>query len=310
MSKPKVSVLIPTYNYGNFLSEAIESVLCQSYKNFELIIVDNCSTDNTFDIVNSYLKKDSRIKYYKNSTNIGMYRNYNQAMLYAEAEYIRYLNADDKLHPESLERFVEILDNNENVSIVSSYRLFFDKDKKLFMPPIKGMINGKKAITKSLTLWNFIGEPTVVMFRRKNLNLGLFDISLRMFADLDMWIRHLTVGDLYIIDEVLSYIRIHKYQSTNMLNKNFDLEIYNRLQKFEYVNRLLNMEIFEIEISDHYKKIVRSHLAQESWDILKYYMKDFKYKDALRFYIKSMIFEYMKYFIKRIYLHLKGRFGL
>ena len=111
MPNPKVSVLIPTYNYAHYLPEAIDSVLAQTFEDFEVIIVDNCSTDNTEEIVMEYLQKDKRIQYFKNEENIGPYRNYNQCLLYASGEYIKFLNADDKFAPTLLEKFVHILEN-------------------------------------------------------------------------------------------------------------------------------------------------------------------------------------------------------
>lgn len=92
---PKISVCIPTYNSGEFLSEAIQSVLDQSFQNFELIISDNASEDNTTEIVNAF--NDSRIQYYRNKKNIGMYENFNHCLDLAEGEYIKFLCATDYL---------------------------------------------------------------------------------------------------------------------------------------------------------------------------------------------------------------------
>lgn len=241
MSNPKVSVLIPAYNYAQYLPEAIDSVLAQTYVDFELIVVDNCSTDNTEEIVNNYAKNDARIKFVQNQENIGMYRNYNQALLYASGKYIKFLNADDKFEPTLLEKFVNVLENDTTISIITSYRQFFGSKNDILQPRYKGRIEAKTAILASLRHGNWIGEPTTVMFRRSNLNLGLFDISLLMFADQDMWLRHLRVGDLYIIDEVLSFFRIHEEQGTAYLTSNRDKRLFNLLQYAEYRrNAILN----------------------------------------------------------------------
>ncbi len=98
---PKVSVLIPTYNMACFLDEAIESVLTQTFEDFELIVMDNASTDNTEDIVNKYLG-DVRVKYFRNNLNVGMTKNWNKCLLVANGKYIKFLNADDKLHQDNL----------------------------------------------------------------------------------------------------------------------------------------------------------------------------------------------------------------
>ena len=241
MPNPKVSVLIPAYNYAKYLPEAIESVLSQTFTDFELIIVDNCSTDNTKEVVNNYAKNDSRVAFIRNKENIGMYRNYNQALLHATGDYIKFLNADDKFEPTLLEKFVNILDNDITISVVTSNRQYFGSKNDILTPPFKGKVESITAILSSLKKGNWIGEPTTVMFRRENLNLGLFDISLLMFADQDMWLRHLRVGNLYIIDEVLSFFRMHEEQGTVQLTSNNDKRLFNILQYAEYRrNALLN----------------------------------------------------------------------
>lgn len=252
MNVVKVSVLIPTYNYGHFLSETIESVLSQTFQDFELIVVDNCSTDTTEQIMGNYIKKDNRIKFIRNNENIGMYRNYNQALLLARGEYIKFLNADDKFEPTLLEKFVDILDKDLSIALVTSYRQYFGLKDDILIPPYIGKVDAVSAIFSSLKKGNWIGEPTTVMFRRKNLNLGLFDISLLMFADQDMWLRHLRVGDLYVIDEVLSYFRIHEEQGTIELNSNNEKIIFNKLQNTEYlrnaiVNNKFGYNLFSID---------------------------------------------------------------
>src|SRR5687768_7682840 len=116
---PKVSILIPTFNYGRYLDEAIQSALQQTFRDFELIIVDNNSTDNTKEMISQYLS-DERIRYYRNETNIGLVNNFNRCLELATAPYIKFLLADDILHPELLEMFVQILDEYETVALVTS----------------------------------------------------------------------------------------------------------------------------------------------------------------------------------------------
>lgn len=251
MLNPKVSVLIPTYNYAHYLPEAIDSVLAQTFEDFELIIVDNCSSDNTEEVVAVYLGKDKRVQYFKNSENIGPYRNYNQCLLYASGEYIKFLNADDKFDLTLLEKFVDVMDKNQNISIVTSSRQYFGSKNDIIKLPFSGVIEAKIAILSSLQKSNWIGEPTTVMFRSKNLNLGLFDISILVFSDQDMWLRQLRVGNLYAIDEILSYFRIHENQGTNQLSENHEIRIFNRVQYADYRRSAIlnhrfgyNLEIF------------------------------------------------------------------
>lgn len=110
--QPLVSVLMTAYNREKYIAEAIESVLNSTYHNFELIIVDDVSTDKTYSIARSYTKKDNRIYVYKNESNLGDYPNRNKAATYAKGKYIKYLDADDKLYPYGLEIMVGVMERS------------------------------------------------------------------------------------------------------------------------------------------------------------------------------------------------------
>lgn len=237
---PKVSVLIPTYNMGEFLDDSIQSVANQTFQDFELIIVDNCSEDNTEQVVQKYLR-DERIHFFKNSRNIGMYGNWNKCLEYAKSKYIKFLNADDKLSPLILEKFVEILENDSEVSLVTSWREHFGGSYKIDQPPHEGKIDGKIALADSFFLlnnWsynNWIGEPTSVMFRKKDLWVGGFKAELQWLADWDMWLRLLTAGDLYVVPEVLSYQRHHSKQATKDVKKDY-INYFEEYAYYKYVS--------------------------------------------------------------------------
>lgn len=150
---PKVSVCIPVYNRPDYVAEAIESVLQQTYKDFELIITDNCSTDNTPEVIKSYAAKDNRVKYYRNQYNMIIASNINRAMLLARGKYIKPLFSDDKFAPRCLELFVDALDNHPKVSLVTSYTQNFGghdniRDESYF--PATGELQGKIARLKSI----------------------------------------------------------------------------------------------------------------------------------------------------------------
>ncbi len=106
MTSPLVSVLMTAYNREKYIAEAIESILNQRYKNWELIIVDDRSTDNTLEIARHYERLDPRIKVYQNERNLGDYPNRNQAARYASGKYLKYVDADDMMYPFGLEQLV------------------------------------------------------------------------------------------------------------------------------------------------------------------------------------------------------------
>jgi glycosyltransferase involved in cell wall biosynthesis len=114
---PLVSVLMTAYNREKYIAEAIESVLASTYTNFELIIVDDCSKDNTVAIARSYEAKDSRVKVYVNENNMGDYPNRNNAASYAKGKYLKYLDSDDLLYKHSLQVFIDFMESNPYVAL-------------------------------------------------------------------------------------------------------------------------------------------------------------------------------------------------
>src|SRR5580658_942536 len=110
VKSPSVSVLMPTYNYAGFLPEAVESVLAQDFRDFELLIVDDCSSDNTAEVVRPFCSRDARVHFAINSTNLGMADNWNHCLDQARGEYIKFLFGDDKLfHRQALGKMLALM---------------------------------------------------------------------------------------------------------------------------------------------------------------------------------------------------------
>ena len=213
MPEPKVSVCLPCYNRQDYVSESIESVLKQTLDNFELIIIDNCSTDNTPQIVGQYARRDNRIRFIRNDYNMGICSSLNRAIVLSCGEYIKFLFSDDLLASRCLEVFVSVLDKNQSVSLVTSFTKTIGKsdlvrDEKFF--PGTGLLEGKKSQKSLFFDGNWPGSPSNTMFRRRDLHIGLFNHMWKYWVgDLDMWMRLLGVGDAYVVPEVLSFARIH-----------------------------------------------------------------------------------------------------
>ena len=298
MGVPIVSVLIPTYNKAEFLGEAIESVLNQTFKDFELIIIDDCSTDNTDEVVKRY-QNDYRVKYFKNIKNLGIGGNWNKTLSFALGKYIKFLMGDDKFEPELLEKYVAVMENNPNVSLVTSYRGVFGDKKSIIKQPLEGIIESKKAIELVLKHGNWIGEPTTVMFRRENLWLGNFKIELKFLLDIEMWVRHLSCGDLYVIPEVLSWFRQYSGQYTEEVKKHFG-DIFEWYYLFEMVfydrKRYFIDEIKDAEklkkksFMKHYKRIY-SMIKSGSFKLVLECMRIAKKESIfLPFLFKSLLY--------------------
>ena len=117
--KKLVSIILPTYNGKRFLRESIESVINQTYKDWELIVVNDCSTDNTLQIIEEYAQKDNRIKYITNEINSKLPQSLNNGFKLAKGEYYTWTSDDNKYYPTAIEEMVQFLDINNDVDLVS-----------------------------------------------------------------------------------------------------------------------------------------------------------------------------------------------
>ena len=213
-SVPRVSVCIPVYNCEQYVGQAIESVLAQTYTDFELIILDNCSTDSTGAVIRRY--NDSRIRLVENETNIGAAGNWNKALSEATGEFIKLLCADDYLYDTCLERQLLLMDRSAGgqVVMVCCGRDVVDNQGNRLMKrgfgAAEGRVSGKLAIKKTVRSGtNLFGEPSAVLLRAAALKqVGLFDGSRNYVIDLDYWCRLLLQGEIAVIPESLAAFRV------------------------------------------------------------------------------------------------------
>jgi glycosyltransferase involved in cell wall biosynthesis len=211
---PVVSVCIPVYNTERFIAAAIESVLAQTWQSFEVVVVDNASTDATAAILERYA--DPRMRVHRNAENIGAAGNFNRAVELAEGRYLKILCADDVLYPECLARQVAVLeqDVDEKIALVGCGRDIIDADGRCWLsrgtssPP--GRTPGAAAIAATVRSGtNVFGEPAAVLMRTAAARTtGAFDPAFSFCLDLDLWCRLLAAGDLYMIPETLCGFRI------------------------------------------------------------------------------------------------------
>ena len=221
MNDPKISVCIPSYNCAPFLAAAVESVLGQSLTDFELLIIDDCSTDSSCDIISRYAEQDPRIVFLRNETNLGMVANWNRCIELARGEYIHYLFADDLFaSPFCLERMTAVLDADPEISLVVSARNIIDEDSRLKRVASHfrdgKVAPGTEVIRRCLyEARNLIGEPSVVMFRKSQALRG-FHPGYAQLVDLEMWFHLLEQGKFAFIAEPLASFRDHSGQQTKV----------------------------------------------------------------------------------------------
>lgn len=218
MNPPKVSVLIPTFNYARFLPEAVESVLAQDFPDFELLIVDDCSTDNTAEVVRPFCLRDARVRFTVNPANLGLANNWNGCLDRARGEYIKFLFGDDLLSdPGALRKMIALLQNHASAKLAASARLILDEQSKvtdLWRTLPEGCHDGRKIMAACLVEHgNLIGEPSAALFRKQDAARG-FDVKFRQLADLEMWFHLLEKGDLAYTREPLCAFRRHQSQQS------------------------------------------------------------------------------------------------
>lgn len=131
-NSPLVSIGMPVYNCEKYISESIQSVLSQTFKNFELIISDNASSDRTEEICREFASQDSRIRYYQNDHNIGLGPNHNRAFELARGKYFKWFHGDDLLAPEYLEKCVSVLESDPSIILCYTREIEIDEEGKPF----------------------------------------------------------------------------------------------------------------------------------------------------------------------------------
>lgn len=236
---PTLSILIPTYNYGHYIEKAIHSVLKQSFEDFELIVSDNYSEDDTQERVARIAKQDNRIRLYKQPYNLGMVGNWNWCLNAARGEFVLFLFADDYLLTKhTLASLISPLSSADGLSMCAAGRMVVSANEKPLHKARDleeaGIIKGSTVIRRCLVeTGNLIGEPSAVMFRRKHALRG-FRSDYRQLVDLEMWFHLAQQGDLFFIDKPLVAFRNHEEQqtATNSKNTGARLEILKLIQEY------------------------------------------------------------------------------
>jgi glycosyltransferase involved in cell wall biosynthesis len=212
---PAVSVCIPCYRGAAHLAAAIESVLAQTFTDFELIVVDDQSPDDTVALMRTFT--DPRIQFLVNPVNLGPDGNWNRCLELARGRYFKLLPQDDLLAPTCLAEQVDVLerDRTEQIALVFCARTILDARDRAIMT--RGYRQRRSGIVAARTLvrqcvrrgTNVIGEPGSVLFRRQlGVTVGKFDASIGYVLDLDYWVRLLLHGDAYYLAKPLASFRV------------------------------------------------------------------------------------------------------
>jgi len=201
--KPKISVLMSVYNGERFVTEALKSIYNQTYQDFEVIIVDDCSTDRTSEILLNL--KDSRTCIYKNPENLGLTKSLNIGLKLCRGEYVARMDADDISHPQRFERQIKFLDENPDCLVLGCWYGRIDSDGKILgskEPPTE-----YEDTKKQLLIEACVGHGTAIVRRAALVEVGGYNEQYTYAQDYDLWLRLSEVGLIRNLDEYLYLLR-------------------------------------------------------------------------------------------------------
>ena len=294
---PLVSIITPTYNHEKYIADCIKSVLCQTYENWEMIIVDDGSTDNTYSIALSYANSDSRI-HVVNQKNVGIYRlneTYNFALAKSQGKYIGILEGDDVWLPEKLELQVAALEKDESIVLSwgQTYAAKEDLSDNYCIHPLKpldkGIFNNTpvgKAVSQ-LIFVNFMHAPSILVRKTSLEKVGGFVQNHGLpLVDLPTWMQLSFLGTFNYIERPIAKWRMSPTQVT----RNYSTEILEgayslSLEVFEQNKDLLkNMGVTLSQIRLYFHKKLIMYYSQSG----RFKMLNKNFAGAKKDYLKSI----------------------
>jgi glycosyltransferase involved in cell wall biosynthesis len=297
---PTVSICLPVYNGEKYLSAAIDSVIAQTYADFELIIIDDLSQDDSGQIARAYASRDARIKVFANESNIGLFANYNACLHKVTGRFVKLFAQDDILLPQMLEKQLDVFDKVADVHLVSTKRLFIDEEKshsEFCQFDSDRLIRGNDLITGCLAdRINWIGEPSSVMFPSSLIGFG-FDSNFHQLGDLEYWFRIVMDGNYVFLSEPLVSFRRH---SGNATNKNVNSLLFaideirlGRLYREYLADAGLSPEVYVRNVIENAALFVHENVRKQNLTALQSTSVDIKFenKDLLLQDFRELAFE-------------------
>lgn len=281
--KKKVSVCIPVYNGEKYLRQCINSILSQTYRDFELVIVNDNSSDGTKRVINTF--HDKRIKYYENKKNLGLVKNWNRCIDLSSGEYICIFHQDDVMEQDNLLKKVNILSSNKNVGMVYSDTTIINSNSiqtgghwfNLLLPNTDFFRSGRSFFDLLFSNLNIICCPSVMTKREVYEGIGGFDTRLPLSVDMEMWLRISLFYDIAYLSEPLIKYRWHDDNVTHdflaldlihvYLCKKMVLEKYPEI----FAGKLYLEKLIEETTSRVLERAIHHYMIKEYW-IAKQYL--------------------------------------
>ncbi len=309
VKRPKVTVLMTLYNDEKYLKEAIESILNQTYKNFEfLIILEAGSTDNSLNIIKSY--KDRRIRLVINEEKLGFAESLNKGIRLARGKYIARMDADDISLPKRLEYQVKFMDKHENIVMCgTNMKMINDKNEVKFK---KKHFKSKEEIRLDIFFSTVFAHPTVMFRRKKIIENNLFYSTDFKAEDYELWSRIVRKFDTCNIQKYLVLYRVHSNNSVFKFRNEIrisDLVLQNRLLKeidiFYELSTPLNVKSKSLKEKKDKIKIIRE-IINKNKDIKNKYIINVLEEKFLDEFGEKMFYEEFGFlYTNRLYYNLR-----
>lgn len=294
----KVSVLLPSYNHEKFVGAAIESVISQSFSDFELLIGDDGSTDHTADVVLSY--SDPRIVFFPHQKNFGATFNHRFLLEKAKGQYVALINSDDLWLQNKLEKQVQYLDEHPNVVMCAGWAKFIDENgneidigDNIFEQPNRTQAEW---IEHFFSHGNCICHPSVLVRREIYEKLGFYNLALRQLPDFEMWVRMIHEGEFYIFQEPMVAHRRFICAGENTSAPTCNNSIRDVMESYYILSTYLESlsdRLFDEAFHSYFKnKNARTHweLCCERFFLLEsgqYYMSGINKQAAIMYFLKN-----------------------
>lgn len=262
--KPLVSVIITTYNRSDILPRAIDSVLSQTYENIEIILVDDCSGDNTKEIIENNYK--GKLKYLINEKNVGLAASRNVGINHSKGDFVSFLDDDDEILPTKIEKQVNMFLNDRDLGVAycGSDRVY-ENYKLNIKPEHKGNIL-RHALRYPLNTIH-----SLLIRREILLTIGLFSEELHSYEDWDLWIRLAMCAKFDFVNEYLVIYHIHGNQMTFDLNKKIEHHTVIFQKYYDIISSYQGLTHW------HYRKLLSRCMLSDRYDeAFNYILKSLK----------------------------------
>ena len=291
---PIVSIITPVYNGEKYLAECIESILSQTYENWEYIVVNNCSKDGSIKIARDYAKKDSRIRVHDNKEFLSMVENFNHSLVQIspESKYCKVIHADDLLFPECISKMVALAENHPSIGIVGAYVLEGVRIKCDGLPYPNTFFSGRDICRWSLLdrspinggLYVF-GSPTSLLIRSDLIRnrRPFYNDKYLQVVDQEVCYYLLQNADFGFVHEILTFSRLHSKSTTSSVTplNRLILEKLMLLVEFgpTYLGKDEHRQILSQQIDKYYKFLSKSIFEKKPENFWEFHGEELKSMD-------------------------------